>query len=93
MRPISHVAPAALMELLRRAPLSDGKVTFAWKTAVGPALGRATTVRLAAGILIVEATGPQWTREIRRASAVILTRLKTLLGDQTVQSIDVRTRQ
>jgi hypothetical protein len=93
MRPISHVAPAALMELLRMAPLSDGKVTFAWKTAVGPALERATTVRLAAGILIVETTGPQWTREIRRASAVILTRLKTLLGDQTVQSIDVRTRQ
>ena len=93
MRPISHVAPAALMELLRMAPLSDGKVTFAWKTAVGPALERASTVRLAAGTLIVETTGPQWTREIRRSSAVILTRLKTLLGDQTVQSIDVRTRQ
>jgi len=93
MRPISHVAPAALIELLRMAPLSDGKVTFAWKTAVGPALERATTVRLAAGTLIVETTGPQWTREIRRSSAVILTRLKTLLGDQTVQSIDVRTHE
>ena len=93
MRPISHVVPAALIELLRTAPLSDGKVTFAWKTAVGPALERATAVRLAAGTLIVETTGPQWTREIRRSSGVILTRLKTLLGDQTVQSIEVRTHE
>ena len=93
MRPISHVVPAALMELLRTAPLSDGKVTFAWKAAVGPALERVTAVRLDAGTLIVEATGPQWTREIRRSSGVILARLKTLLGDETVQSIDVRTHE
>jgi hypothetical protein len=93
MRPISHVVPAALMELLRTAPLSDGKVTFAWRTAVGPALERATAVKLVGGTLIVETTGAQWTREINRSSGVILTRLKTLLGDQTVQSIDVRTNQ
>ena len=92
MRPLSHVVPAALMELLRTAPLSDGKVNFAWKTIVGPALDRATDVRLVAGILIVETAGPQWTHEIRRSSSVILTRLKTLLGDQTVQSIQVRSR-
>ena len=92
MRPISHVVPAALMELLSTAPLSDGKVTFAWKTTVGPALERATAVRLVARTLIVETAGPQWTREIKRSSGVILTRLKTLLGDETVQSIDVRTK-
>jgi hypothetical protein len=90
MRPIGHVVPAALMELLRTAPLSDGKVTFAWKTTVGPALDRATAVRLVAGTLVVEATDPQWAREIRRSSGVILTRLKTLLGDETVQKIEVR---
>ena len=92
MRPISHVVPAAVMELLRRAPLSDGKVTFAWNTAVGPALERATTVRLEGATLIVETIGAQWTREIRRSSTVILTRLKTFLGDGTVQRIEVRTR-
>ena len=80
------------MELLRTAPLSDGKVTFAWKAAVGPALERATAVKLDGATLIVETTGPQWTREIKRSTGVILTRLKTLLGEQTVQSIDVRTR-
>ena len=93
MRPISHVVPAALMELLRTAPLSDGKVTFAWKTTVGPALERATAVRLVARTLIVETNGPQWTREIERSSGVILTRLKTLLGDETVQKLEVRGRQ
>jgi hypothetical protein len=92
MRPISHVMPAALMELLSHAPLSDGKVTFAWKAAVGPAVERATAVKLESGVLFVEATGAQWSREIRRSSGVILTRLKTLLGEDTVQRIEVRTR-
>ena len=92
MRSISHIVPAALMELLRTAPLSDGKVTFAWKAAVGPALDRATAVKLEAGTLIVETTGLQWTREVKRSSGVILTRLRTLLGENTVQRIEVRTR-
>jgi hypothetical protein len=92
VHPISHVVPAALMELLRTTPLSEGKVTFAWKASVGPALDRATSVRLEGTTLIVETQGAQWTREIRRSTPVILTRLKTLLGDQTVQSVEVRTR-
>ena len=92
MRALSHIVPAALMELLRTAPLSDGKVTFAWKTAVGPALERATAVKLEGGTLIVETTGPQWTREVKRSSGVIMSRLKTLLGDSTVQKIEIRTR-
>lgn len=92
MRAISHIVPAALMELLRTTPLSDGKVTFAWKAVVGPALERATAVKLEAGTLIVETTGPQWTREVKRSSGVILTRIKTLLGDSTVHRIEVRTK-
>jgi hypothetical protein len=92
MRSISHIVPAALMELLRNAPLSDGKVTFAWKAAVGPALERATAVKLEAGTLIVDTNGPQWTREVKRSSGVIITRLKTLLGDGTVQKIEIRTK-
>lgn len=92
MRSISHIVPAALMELLRTTPLSDGKVTFAWKTAVGPALERATAVKLEAGTLIVETTGPQWTREVKRSSGVIMMRLKTLLGENTVKAIEIRTR-
>jgi hypothetical protein len=92
MRSISLIVPAALRELLRTAPLSDGKVTFAWKAAVGPALERATDVKLEAGTLIVETAGPQWTREVKRSSGVILARIKTLLGEGTVQRIEIRTR-
>jgi hypothetical protein len=92
MRPIGHVVPAAVMELLRMTPLSDGKVAFAWKTAVGPALERATAVRLEGGVLIVDTNGPQWSREVQRSSGVILSRLKTLLGEGTVHRIEVRGR-
>jgi len=92
MRSISHIVPAALVELLRTAPLSDGKVTFAWKAVAGPALERATSVKLVGGTLIVETTGPQWSREVTRSSSIILTRIKTLLGDGTVQRIEVRTK-
>ena len=90
MRPLTHAVPGALIELLRGAPLSDGKVTFAWNAAVGPALERVTAVKLERGVLIVEAASAQWSREIQRSSGVILARLQTLLGKDTVSSIIVR---
>ncbi len=46
MRPLAHALPGALSELLKTAPLSDGKVSFAWRAAVGPALDRVTAVKL-----------------------------------------------
>ncbi len=49
--------PGALAEIMRAAPLSAGKVDFAWRAAVGP---------------------------------VILARLQTLLGKDTVATITVR---
>ena len=79
------------MELLRGEPLSDGKVTFAWNAAVGPALERVTNVKLERGVLLVETASPHWSREIHRSSGVILKRLKSLLGDGTVTRIEVRT--
>ena len=90
MRSISHAVPGALSELLRQAPLSPGKVVFAWKAAVGPALQRVTSVRLEAGVLLVDAATAQWAREISRSSGVILPRLQTLLGKDVVSSISVR---
>lgn len=91
MLPLTHAIPGALMDLLRPVPLSDGKVGFAWRAAVGPALERVTAVKLEHGVLIVEASTAQWAREIQRSSGVILTRLRTLLGDDTVTRLDVRT--
>jgi predicted nucleic acid-binding Zn ribbon protein len=90
MRPLTHAVPGALMELLRGTPLSDGKVTFAWNAAVGPALERVTRVKLERGVLLVEAASPQWSREIRRSTVVILKRLQSLLGEETVLRLEIR---
>jgi predicted nucleic acid-binding Zn ribbon protein len=90
MRPLSSAVPGALTEILRAAPLSDGKVTFAWRAAVGPALERATAVRLEGRVLLVDTASAQWSREIMRSSSVILKRLHAYLGAEVVDRIEVR---
>jgi hypothetical protein len=92
VNPIGSVVPGAIIALLRDAPLSAGKVTFAWNAAVGPAVQRATAVQLENGVLMVDASSPQWAREVLRSTPIILRRMRQLLGDETVASISVRTR-
>jgi hypothetical protein len=92
MQSISHAVPGALADLLRTIPLSTGKVQFSWNTAVGPALQRATSVRLEGTRLLVDATSGQWAREVARASHLILPRLQLLLGKEIVTEIEVRGR-
>jgi predicted nucleic acid-binding Zn ribbon protein len=92
LRPLTSALPGALTELLRGTPLSPGKVSFAWRAAVGPAVERGTSVRLESGTLIVDATSKQWAHEVRRSSAIILTRLQKFLGPDTVTTISVRER-
>jgi predicted nucleic acid-binding Zn ribbon protein len=70
--------------------MSPGKVDFAWKAAVGPAIERVTHVHLERGVLIVEASSIQWAREVTRSAPLILPRLQTLLGREAVSSIIVR---
>jgi hypothetical protein len=89
MQPLFNGMPGALIELLRGAPLSDGKVTFAWKAAVGPAIERVTHVKLEHRVLLVETASAQWSKEVMRSSSVILKRLHSLLGD-VVERIEVR---
>jgi predicted nucleic acid-binding Zn ribbon protein len=86
---IGDAMPAAVAALLREAPLSPGKVTFAWTAAVGPTLGRATTVALEDRTLVVGAATKQWARELRRSSTMILRRLEKYLGPGTVTAIKV----
>ena len=88
--PIASAVPGAVAELLRRSPLSQGKVAFAWRAAVGPSFDRVTAVRLEDTALVVEARTPQWAREVSRSSRIILGRLQTLLGEATVRRIEVR---
>jgi len=92
MLPLHRAMPAALAELLRGAPLSPGKVGFAWRAAVGPALERVTAVHLQDRTLYVDAANAQWCREIRRSTAIIMGRLETLLGSGAVERIVVRKR-
>jgi hypothetical protein len=90
MRPLTHALPGAIAELLRDVPVSNGKVDFAWRVAVGTAVERVTSVRLDGCVLRVLAADAQWAREIARSSGVILARLQTLLGHDTVNRIVVR---
>ena len=92
MNPIASAVPGAIAAMLRSAPLSPGKVDFAWKAAVGPALQRATAVRLEGQILVVETASAQWSREVARSARVILARLQHLLGEQTVTSLQMRNK-
>jgi len=90
MRPIDAAVPGALAELLRGTPISPGKVGFAWRVAVGPAMARVTTVSLQGGAILVRADDRHWAREVGRSSSIILPRLHTLLGPGVVTSIEVR---
>jgi hypothetical protein len=92
MRPLNSAIPGALAELLRDAPLSPGKVSFAWRAAVGPALERETSVCLVERTLVVDAASRLWAREVSRSSPIILRRLQTLLGSDVVVGISVRKR-
>ena len=90
MQPLIDGMPGALVQLLRDTPLSDGKVAFAWRAAVGSTLGRVTAVKLEGPVLIVETPGAQWAREVRRSAGVILPRLQGLLGRDAVTAITTR---
>lgn len=92
MQSITKAVPGAIVELLRGAPLSPGKVQFAWRAAVGPAFERVTAVRLEGQTLLVDAVSAQWAREVNRSSPMILARVQVLLGATTVTAIHVRTK-
>ena len=85
-----RLIPTVLAEVIRKAPLCPEKVEFAWRSAVGPAVQRVTTVRLdEAGVLHVTAADAHWSREVKRSSKLILARLETMLGPDTVKRIRV----
>jgi predicted nucleic acid-binding Zn ribbon protein len=90
MQSFGQVLPATLVQLLRDTPISSGKVDFAWNAAVGPAVQRATAVKLEGTVLRVDVSSAQWAREINRSGRMILTRLQSLLGSDAVTRIDVR---
>lgn len=86
--PVHQFLPAALSEVLRRAPLTPEKVAFAWRAAVGSAVDKATTIELRNGVLRVQARDATWQREVERSAGLIRSRLTALLGN-VVKTIEV----
>jgi hypothetical protein len=85
----SKVMPVVLAEVIRKAPLTDDKVAFAWRLAVGPAVGKATSVRLGSnGTLYVKAEAPAWNDAIGKSLGIIRSRLAHYLGETAVKNID-----
>jgi hypothetical protein len=90
---VHRVIPDALAEILRKAPISDEKIAFAWRSSVGPAMDRGTAVTLRDGVLRVVVKDPAWGREVERSEALIRARLESLLGRGVVRAIEISTQQ
>ena len=90
MVPVQRFMPEALAAVLRLAPLTPEKVAFAWRTAVGPALDRATGVELHGSTLTVVVKTDEWRHEIARSLPLIRSRLNHVLGDGIVARIDLQ---
>lgn len=88
--PAHRIIPGILAQVIRPAPLCQEKVEFAWRTSVGPAVSRATTVRLdEAGVLWIRAQDAQWRREVERSVGLIRSRLDTLLGPNVIIRVEI----
>ena len=84
--PLALTIPRAIAALLRATPMSPGKLEFAWKTVVGPAMDRGTFVRLDRQRLLVDTRTAAWAKEVSRSRHMILSRLQSLLGGQPLRS-------
>ena len=86
---VHRFIPEALAEILRKAPLNDEKIAFAWRAAVGAAIDRGTTISLDRGVLRVRAESVAWRREVTRSETLIRARLDLLLGHGVIRSIEI----
>ena len=89
MIPVQQFLPDALATVLRKAPLTPEKVAFAWRTAVGAAVDKASVAVLNGDVLHVRVRDASWQREVERSAALIRARLDTLLGTGIVRYIEV----
>jgi hypothetical protein len=89
MVPLQQVMPDVLASVLRQAPLTPEKIAFAWRTAVGAAVDRASVVELRGTMLAVTVKSDEWRHEIARSSPLIRSRLDLVLGPGIVTWINV----
>jgi len=84
----SETVTGVLSMVLANAPLTPEKVAFAWRMAVGPAVGKATTVRLGDnGVLHVSCDSPAWSTAVKGSTALIQRRLDQMLGAGIVKTL------
>jgi predicted nucleic acid-binding Zn ribbon protein len=70
--------------------MSEGKLAFAWRTAVGPSLDRVSEPLLREdGTVEVVVGDAAWRKEMRRSQALILAKLQDLLGASVVRKIKI----
>jgi predicted nucleic acid-binding Zn ribbon protein len=87
----NKVMPAVVAEILRKAPLSDEKVTLAWRLAVGPQIAKVTSVRLVAdGTLHIKTDSQAWIDAVRKSNSLIQIRMGDLLGENLVKRLEFR---
>jgi len=93
MEPIQPLLARTVAALVRPAPMSPEKLLFAWRAAVGPAVARATKVRITPErALEVHPDDDRWCGEIERSAAVIVARLQEMLGSEHVDRLLVHRR-
>lgn len=86
---VQDVAFRAVAAALARQPLSPGKVAFAWRAAVGPAMAKATEAAMAGDRVVrVRAVSTHWRLEVERARPLIEARLSRLLGSRVEVRLD-----
>jgi predicted nucleic acid-binding Zn ribbon protein len=90
MEPLASALPDTVRRLLRQGEMTQGKLEFAWRTAVGPAIDRACSVRMTEdGTVEVRAADAAWRRELRHSQPMILRRLQDLLGVDVAKALRV----
>jgi predicted nucleic acid-binding Zn ribbon protein len=84
----NKVLPQVVADVVRKAPLTPEKVAFAWRLAVGPAIAKATTVRLDPdGTLYLKAESQAWIDSVMSSAGMIRSRLAHFLGEDAVKRI------
>jgi hypothetical protein len=91
MEPIQPLLASTIAALVRPAPMSAEKLNFVWRAAVGPAVARATSVRITSErVLEVLPEDDRWSDEVERSADVVLARVRDLLGADAVERMVVR---
>ena len=89
MHPVHRFMPDVLADILRKAPLTDDKIAFAWRASVGPAVDKVTTIELRGRVLHVRAKDTTWQREVERSMGIVRSRMEALLGSGVIGDIRI----